>query len=1007
VQFLSRSLLLVLNDDRLSFDIAQLFTNSGFQIFSAGAGQKPLEFLRQEVNIDLVLMDDDLNAGSTVRIAEEILNLKEVPIIFLLTRTEEAQVQDLENVTHYGCLPKAADGTIILSAVKAALKLFKKITDQKIRQKELQSSQLHLREVLETTNDGVFSLDRNWRFTFLNTSAGKMVNRVSEDLSGKVIWEEFPEAINTQFAKMYHDAMEQGISARVEEFYPPMNGWFEISAYPNSEGISVYYREITERKMIEEELEKQYNFFEQMFIQSATSTQILDKDGWCLRINPKLGELFGVKPKDIEGRVYNVFKDAEIIKTGIDKILRNVYDRKQVEYWEVHFDVGHAAASQNIPVTEKKKVWISNKAYPIVNQNGELLYVIIQHEDIKERKQSEAALLEREELFRTIFENTTTGVCLVDSCAKFIRVNETFRNMIGYSDEELKSIDSIDITYDEDKQTGLGYYNQLLTAQLEKASYEIRLLRKDGNIIWCYVSISLVREISLKPKYFIAHVQDITERKKAKQLLKESEEQLRTIFENAVLGIYRTTPDGRILKVNNALCRKLGYSSPEELMKRNLEQEGFQPNYSRASFKEHFNDNKEYVCLETQWNKADGSTIYVRENAKAVRDKSGNILFYDGTVEDITERKLAEDALIESEKKYRLLFENNPVPMWIYNLRTLKFLEVNKAAVEHYGYTRDEFLSMTIRDIRPDSDLDLLMNFLQRTEAEYKNTSTWRHLKKNGDIIYVDINSHTIDYEGEKARLVLSNDITERKLSQEDLIRAKKEAEKSDQLKSEFLAQMSHEIRSPISTMLNFISLIKESVAQPLNEEMAFSFNAIDSSSRRLIRTIDLILNMSQIQTGYLECSFEIFDLEKNVLRNIINEYSTSAQLKGLTLKISNENGSAAVNADLYTVTQIFSNLIHNAIKYTRTGEISVRIYHNAQSKLSVDVADTGIGISEEYIAQIFTPFSQEEQGYTRKFEGNGLGLALVKKYCELNHIEISVKSVKGEGSTFTVVFSD
>ncbi|MGE5457547.1 MAG: PAS domain S-box protein, partial [Methanococcaceae archaeon] len=738
---------------------------------------------------------------------------------------------------------------------------------------------------------------------------------------------------------------------------------------------------------------------------SATSTQILDKEGWCLRINPKLSELFGVKPEHIENHTYNIFKDEEIQRQGIDKILGKVFNENQTAYWEVHFDIGIAADSQNIQVNEKKKVWYSNKAYPIVNNLGELMYVIIQHEDISERKNGEKALRESEQLFRSTFENATAGVCLTGTDGKFIKVNSTLCNMFGYTAGELNYLKFNDITYPPDKEIGLSFLKDLISGQIEHASFEKRYIRKDGQIIWGYLSITVVRESSLRPAYFITHIQDISERTKAKELLKESEEQFRTLFENAVLGIYRTSPDGTIIKVNQALCKMLGYSSTEELMKRNLEEEGFQPNYSRSSFKDKFQDDTNYLCLESTWNKADGSVIFVRENTKAVRDHSGKVLYYDGTVEDITASKAAEEALVKSEQQYRLLFENNPLPMWIYDLDSLRFLEVNKVAVEYYGYSRQEFLSMTLMDIRPQSEIEPLLENVALTTDNYSKTNSWRHLKKNGEIIFVEITSHTIEYEGKRARLVLSNDITESKKAQEDLIRAKKDAEKSDQLKSEFLAQMSHEIRSPISTMLNFISLIKEEVARPLNEEMIFCFNAIDSSSRRLIRTIDLILNMSQIQTGYLECNYQILNLETDVLNNTINEYSTSAAIKGLSLTFFNEYGTPTINADPYTVIQIFSNLINNAIKYTKTGVINVRIYRNHEDAISVDVSDTGIGISEQYIDHIFTPFSQEEQGYTRKFEGNGLGLALVKKYCELNNATISVKSQKGNGSIFTVTF--
>lgn len=277
-----------------------------------------------------------------------------------------------------------------------------------------------------------------------------------------------------------------------------------------------------------------------------------------------------------------------------------------------------------------------------------------------------------------------------------------------------------------------------------------------------------------------------------------------------------------------------------------------------------------------------------------------------------------------------------------------------------------------------------------------------RKIKNNLEDLITD---RTLDLADANERL--KNEIVKIKKVEEELRIAKEKAEESDRLKTEFLAQMSHEIRTPINTILNYISLIKEEVAKPLSDDMQFSFSAIDSSSRRMIRTIDMILNMSEIQTGRFECNYQDIDLERDVISKIKNEFSSMAAIKNLKINILNMVENPVINGDLYTISQILVNLLNNAIKYTNSGEISLKVYRQDKEKICVDVSDTGIGMSEEYMRKLFTPFSQEEQGYKRKFEGNGLGLALVKKYCELNDAQIQVMSQKGTGSTFTVTFSE
>ena len=240
-----------------------------------------------------------------------------------------------------------------------------------------------------------------------------------------------------------------------------------------------------------------------------------------------------------------------------------------------------------------------------------------------------------------------------------------------------------------------------------------------------------------------------------------------------------------------------------------------------------------------------------------------------------------------------------------------------------------------------------------------------------------------------------------------ELNAAKEKAEASVRMKTEFLAQMSHEIRTPINSILSYTQLLKDETFNVVPEDLRFSFDMINNGGRRLIRTVDLILNMSELQTGTYETIIEEFNLIE-VLEQLVGEFQTAAKSKKLDLMLLKrlEENEAIFSADIYTVTQIFANLIDNAIKYTVEGSIEVVAYKSDNNLISVDVQDTGIGISKKFQETLFEPFTQEEQGYTRKFDGNGLGMALVSEYCKLNNAQISVESEKGMGSTFTITFS-
>jgi len=248
--------------------------------------------------------------------------------------------------------------------------------------------------------------------------------------------------------------------------------------------------------------------------------------------------------------------------------------------------------------------------------------------------------------------------------------------------------------------------------------------------------------------------------------------------------------------------------------------------------------------------------------------------------------------------------------------------------------------------------------------------------------------------------------VIERKNYENDLVLARNKAEDAVKIKSEFLAQISHEIRTPLNSILSFSSLIKNELDGSLTPELEESFNYIERGGNRLTRTIDLILNVSNSQNNQYKILLEEIDLNKDVLDPLIKELHETANLKGIKLILEPGKGTTRLVCDQYSVNQLFINLLENAIKYTEKGTVALSTYRNEVGKIQVDVVDTGIGIADEYIPNLFDPFSQEEQGYTRSYEGIGLGLALVKSYADLNNAEVSVKSKKDKGSVFSVVFN-
>lgn len=476
------------------------------------------------------------------------------------------------------------------------------------------------------------------------------------------------------------------------------------------------------------------------------------------------------------------------------------------------------------------------------------------------------------------------------------------------------------------------------------------------------------------------------------------EEQARLFYENSFLA-----------DCNQSFMKMYGFENREEIINRKLSE--FHGPNSEVNTKERIsfiNSGYRIVDVETEEVDRFGNIKYFINNIIGIIS-DGYLLGTWGAQRDITERKEILTKLKHSEHRFRELFQNSVDAKYIWKIsddfKVGKCIEVNNSAVGMLGYTKEELLNININKIDNTYKGSINERFIKKLADDETITFDTYQEKKSGENIPVEIRAHIIKLDDQKVLLAIARDITIRKDYERALIQAKEEAEKSSRFKSEFLAQMSHEIRTPVNYILSFSSLLKEELEELVPDDLKDSFKIIERGGKRLIRTIDMLLNLSQLQTGNYDIKFEEFDLIRGVLENIALVYHSVAKAKNINLKFSFEYTDFKICADKLTVEQIFNNLVDNAIKYTNKGEIEIKVTKYLKDQVKVTVRDTGIGISKGYLPNLFDPFTQEDTGYTRRFEGSGLGLALVKSYININKATIDVQSEKGVGTTFTVIF--
>jgi PAS domain S-box-containing protein len=414
--------------------------------------------------------------------------------------------------------------------------------------------------------------------------------------------------------------------------------------------------------------------------------------------------------------------------------------------------------------------WIESTFSNHLGEEG-IKAIVINFRDISERKKAEKELQESEEKFKKLVWDMQVGVILQNSNAEIILCNPMALELLGLSENQLLGITSFDPSWNVIHEDGTPFPGS--THPVPRAIATKKAVRNEvmgvyrpntNDRVWIHVDAEPVIDSEGNVSQVVCTFVDITIRKKAEEelILKN------LVFEESIAANSISDLKGLITNVNSAFVKTWGYSNKEEVLGKPIS-EFLEYEKETAVILNSLSVSGKYSGEYTA-RKKDKSTFHAFSLATVVYDNSGNIIGYQSSVQDITGRHLAEAALRENEKKYRYLFEINPNVMWIYDLETLAFLEVNEAAVTNYGYTKEEFLKMTIRDIRPEEDIPILMDDVAHTTKLLNKAGTWRHKKKSGEIIFVEIVSHLTEYEKRKARLVIANDITERKLAQETLM---------------------------------------------------------------------------------------------------------------------------------------------------------------------------------------------------------------------------------------------
>ena len=595
--------------------------------------------------------------------------------------------------------------------------------------------------------------------------------------------------------------------------------------------------------------------------------------------------------------------------------------------------------------------------------------------------------------------------CIAGFDGYFKNLNPSWQKTLGFTREELMSKPYLEFTHPDDRQATVAEVNGLEKGEVT-LSFENRYLCKDGSYKWL-----LWNAVSVPEQQLIYAVgRDVTESRRAEEVRRH----LAAVVDSSEDAIISKDLQGTITAWNPGAEKLFGYTSAEAIGKpmemlfppgRENEESEILARISHGERVEHF---------DTVRVGKDGKYIHVAVMISPIRGSSGAIVGSSKIARDITERRRAQELLQQSEERHRKLFDNNPHPTWVYDRETLRFLAVNRAAIEKYGYSAEEFLAMTIKEIRPPEDVPALLKNIKELSNTNGNMGIWKHRQKNGTDIDVEITSYRMNFAGREAVVVVAVDVSQRRrdeaekqkitdrlaASNRELELRNREVERATKMKSKFLANMSHELRTPLNAIVGFSDLMAEETPGPLNNKQKRFVNHIKQASAHLLQLINDILDLSKIEAGQLEFHSEEF-LVKDALPEVLSTIDPLAMAKNIRITQKVESKSH-VKADRVRFKQILYNLLSNAVKFTpKGGQVGIECVDHWDF-VRVSVTDTGIGIRPEDQKIVFEEFRQVEGSAKDTHEGTGLGLAITKRLVEQQGGQISLESELGKGSRFT-----
>jgi PAS domain S-box-containing protein len=647
---------------------------------------------------------------------------------------------------------------------------------------------------------------------------------------------------------------------------------------------------------------------------------------------------------------------------------------------------------------------------------------------ISDRNRSIKELRYSERKFKSLFDHARDAIFIHDENGYFLEVNETICQRLGYRKDELLTKKIFDIVSSKYvSKTGKRIHTILHDGQM---FFETEHVTKEGRVISTEVNASAI--YYGKVLAVLSTARDITERKLAENKLKDNEERYRLVIKASNDGIWDWDLRTDDVYYSSRWKEMLGYADNESGNNAEAGLSKIHPDdlpKVKQLIKDHLEKNKPFQHTSRFFHK-DGSARWIQVNGFALRDCDGQPYRLIGNHTDITDKKLVEDKLRESELRFRIAFMTSPDSITLSRFDDGVYIDVNEGFTRFSGWTREDAIGHSSRSLNywvyPEQREKLieqlsLHGFCHNLEAQLKI--------KQGNSHTCLMSASIIELEQQKCILIISRDITDRKIIEnqileknakietqnkeliasfhkiriinDELIESKEKAEEADRLKSAFLANMSHEIRTPLNAILGFADLLTFQNAS-LEKQQKYS-KIIKQRGMDLLSLVNDLLDISKIEAGQMvisEHSGTLKELFEEIYQSFLPKANAEKDVR-FKYTLKNVKDDALIDADFTHIKQILFNLIGNSFKFTRSGLIEFGC-SLINDQLCFYVSDTGIGIPKDKQEVIFERFRQASDSYlSNEFGGTGLGLSIARALVELQKGKVWVESEVNKGTVF------